>query len=138
MIDTLIAIYIAFGAWNGMRRGALSTILGVVAFIVALALAFVFYKDVASVLAWGGAGGQIGAFIAILALGVVGGDILIALFKKTLRALKLGLLDGLLGAVVGGLKNFAKVLVVAKALAPIWSLVPMLADSQILRKFIGG
>ena len=107
-LDVVIGVVIAFGVWRGRRTGALLQIVGtvgwVVGFIAATALMEPVGAAVASSLGVSERTGPVLGFIV-----VIGAVIAILTFaahalRKVLEAIKLGALDTLAGAAVGGVR----------------------------------
>jgi membrane protein required for colicin V production len=108
-IDLILLIPILLGAFNGYKKGLLMEIVGISSFVIAIVLGFKFLSIGASLLE-----GFLGAstiksispylsFIVIFFPAIFIIRKLGMLMRKTLRLTFLGTLDGVLGALLGGL-----------------------------------
>ena len=107
-LDFIILVFVGLGVWRGMRTGALRQLVGTVGLVVALLAGALLMRPV-GVLVVQSLGlaerltpvlGFVVVFTAVLAAAAV----IAQLLKKTLVALRLGAVDQLAGAGIGGLR----------------------------------
>ena len=112
MIDIVILIIVVWGAWQGWRRGLLKEVVSMAGFFVGLLIAYLFYDTFGAYLAPALSGnpgvakylGYVLAFVAIwivvpMALGIVAN-----VLTKSLKWLRMGCLNSILGLLAGVLK----------------------------------
>lgn len=135
-LDILLAGVLGIGIWRGMRTGALLQLVGtigwVVAFIIGTALMTPIGLAISASLGTSERTAPVLGFIAIFGM-VVGGLMALAhVARKTLKAMKLGGLDTVAGAAVGGLRSAfgLSVLLLAAAVAPIPGGGPILVSEE--------
>lgn len=135
-LDIVLAGLLGIGAWRGMRTGALVQLVGtvgwVVAFVVGTALMTPIGLAISASLGTSERIAPVLGFIAVFGA-VVGGLMALAhVLRKTLEAVKLGGLDRLGGAAVGGLRAAfgLSVMLLAAAVAPIPGGGPILVSEE--------
>lgn len=124
-LDAALGLVLAVGVWRGMRTGALRQIVGTVgwlaAFVAATALMAPAGEAVAASLGTSERTGPVLGFLAVFIGGVAGLTAVAHVLRRTLEAIKLGTLDTLAGAAVGGLRAAfgLSVLLLATSFAPV-------------------
>ena len=122
VIDLAISAVVLLGLWRGYRAGAVRTAMSlaawlfglVVASIMADELAPLFSSVVDSVIL------QIAlAFIVVVLIVVVLGHVVAWMVLKTLKLLRLSLLDKIAGALLGAAKGVLKVLIIMSVTSPL-------------------
>lgn len=107
-LDLGILAIVALGVWRGLRTGALSQLVGTVGLIVGLIAGVLLMEPVGAIVVTSlGLSERLApvlGFVVTLAAVVGGAAVVAQLVKKTLNLLKLGVLDRLAGAGVGGLR----------------------------------
>ena len=122
MIDFIILIIILLGVWRGLMAGAVRTAVSLVAWIFALVMGsslaaplaslFVSFTDSQMM--------QIAlAFLTVAFVILIFGQIVVYILIKTLKLLRLGFLDKLLGGVLGAVKGLIKVLIILSVMSPV-------------------
>jgi membrane protein required for colicin V production len=122
VIDFIILIIILLGVWRGLMAGAVRTAVSLVAWIFALVMGsslaaplaplFVSFTDSQMM--------QIAlAFLAVAFVILIFGQIVVYILVKTLKLLRLGFLDKLLGGVLGAVKGLIKVLIILSVMSPV-------------------
>lgn len=112
-VDYFVVVVLAFSVAHAIWRGAIREIFALAGWILAVVIVRLWGADVAASLptSWGQgvrvAAAYGGLFIAVLLVAGLLGWVL----SRVIRAIGLGLLDGLLGAVFGLLRGFVIVLV---------------------------
>jgi len=124
-LDLFLAAILGIGVWRGMRTGALLQLVGTVgwilAFIVGTALMTPIGLAISASLGTSERTAPVIGFIVTFGAVVAGLMAVAHVVRKTLEAIKLGGLDKLGGAAVGGLRAAfgLSVLLLAGAVAPI-------------------
>ena len=132
----VLGVALALGVWRGLRTGALLQIVGTVgwlaAFVVATALMGPVGEAVAAGLGVSPRTAPVLGFVVVAAAVVAGLTAAAHAVRKVLQAVKLGSLDTLAGAVVGGLRAAfgLSVLLLATGFAPIPGGGPVLVDAE--------
>lgn len=107
-LDLGILAIVALGVWRGLRTGALSQLVGTVGLVVGL-IAGVLLMDPVGAVVVNSLGlserlAPVLGFVVTLAVVLGGAAVAAQLVRKALNLLKLGLVDRLAGAGVGGLR----------------------------------
>lgn len=139
MIDIIIGIIILIGSWRGLIRGAIKTTMSLVAWFLALALASRFAKPISFLLtdiATNSAMQIALAFVIIVFCVMIVSHIISWLLLKTLKVLRLGLLDRLLGGALGATVGFLKVLIILSVISPLIIHLPSWQDSSFVQLFL--
>ena len=135
-LDLFLAGVLGIGVWRGMRTGALRQLVGtagwVVAFIVGTALMTPIGLVVSESLGTSERTAPVIGFIVTFGAVVAGLMALAHGVRKTLEAVKLGGIDKLAGAAVGGLRAAfgLSVILLAGAVAPIPGGGPVLISEE--------
>ena len=127
LIDVFIAFMVLMGLWRGFTAGFVKTAASLVAWLSALIIASRTAKEVAPFVA-----GfienpvlQIAAAFLLVALGVVAVvHLLTSIITGTLKTLKLGFVDRLLGGVLGAATGILKVLIILSIASPLLAHLP--------------
>lgn len=139
MIDGIIGIIILVGLWRGLMRGAIKTIMSLVAWFLALALATKFAQPIAFLLTditTNTISQLVLAFVLIVISLLLVGRIISWLLSKTLKVLRLGLLDRLVGAGLGAAVGLLKVLVILSICSPLLVYFPSWQSSAFIELFL--
>lgn len=135
-LDVAIGLALAFGVWRGFRTGALLQVVGtagwLVAFVAGTALMGPVGEAVAASLGVSARTAPVLGFVVVVAL-VVGALTAAAhSLRRVLQAIKLGGVDTLGGALLGGLRAAfgVSVLLLATGFAPIPGGGPLLVDEE--------
>ncbi|MDO4895906.1 MAG: CvpA family protein [Moraxella sp.] len=138
-IDGIILFILAIGLLRGFMAGAVRTIFSLAGWLLALVLASKFAPIFALFLqplienrVW-----QITMAFLCVVLVIVGLMHLVSWFiLKTLKLLKLGLLDKILGAILGVVKNTVKVLILLSITSPILPHLPNAGSSVLMQSLL--
>jgi membrane protein required for colicin V production len=107
-LDLGILAIVALGVWRGLRTGALSQLVGTLGLVVGLVAGVLLMDPVGAVVVTSlGLSERLApvlGFVVTLAAVLGGAAVAAQLVKKTLDLFKLGVLDRLAGAGVGGLR----------------------------------
>ncbi len=137
--DIGILVIILLGMWRGLMAGAVKTAISLAAWFFALvvgsALAVPLSPLFASLAdsellqtAW--------AFFAAATVILILGQIIAYILVKMLKFLRLGLLDKLLGGVLGAAKGLIKVLIVLGVLSPVLVHLPSFHQSSLAQSLL--
>lgn len=122
IIDLIIVVLLALGLYRGFQAGAVKTVLSFASWLAGLVLATVLASPLAPFFA-DFADSELGqkalAFLAVVVVVVGIGHVVVWFFQKTLKILRLSLLDKLAGGVIGVAKELLKVLILLSIFAPI-------------------
>ncbi len=135
-LDLFLAVLLGIGVWRGMRTGALMQLVGtvgwVVAFVVGTALMTPIGLAISTSLGTSERTAPVIGFIVTFGAVVAGLTAVAHMLRKTLEAIKLGGIDKLGGAAVGGLRAAfgLSVLLLASAVAPIPGGGPVLVSEE--------
>jgi len=126
-VDIVILIIIGISVFSGLKRGLVTSVLSLIGFILGIVLAGNFYKQLGNVLGFisNEDVANIVAFIIILGLVMAAAAIIAGILKTILKAVMLGWVDHLGGAVFGLL---ASVLTISALLA----IVVKYTDSSVI------
>ena len=135
-LDIFLAVILGLGVWRGMRTGALLQLVGTVGWVVAFIVGTALMTPIG--LAISASLGTSERTAPVLGFIVTFGVVVAALMagahvvRKTLEAIKLGGIDTLAGAAVGGLRAALglSVLLLAGAVAPIPGGGPVLVSEE--------
>lgn len=134
VIDFFIAVTVLLGLYRGFAVGAVKTVMSLVVWLGALVLATILAKPL-SVMFVGVVDGDVlqtaSAFLAVVFAVVIVGHVLIWVILKTLKVLRLGLLDKVLGGVLGSAKGLLKVLIVLSVTSPLLVTMPSWQDAKL-------
>lgn len=133
-LDILIAVIVLIGLWRGFQLGFVKSVIGLIGWFVALVAATRLASVVAPYmtsfvqspvlqLALG--------FLVVVLVVIAAMHLLGLVFSSTLKALRLGFLDKLAGAVVGAGKNVLVVLVLMSIAAPLLVQSPIWQESVL-------
>lgn len=122
IIDACIAFMVLTGLWRGFHAGAVKTAMSLVAWFVALVCASILAKPFAPLFA-----GVVDnwvlqvslSFLVITLIVVVLCHVATWIMQKTLKTLKLGFLDKILGGVLGAGRGVLKVLIILSVASPL-------------------
>lgn len=122
VIDICIAFMVLIGLWRGFHAGAIKTAMSLVAWFVALILASSLAKPFAPLFA-----GVVDnlvlqvslAFLVITLIIVAICHVVSWIAQKTLKTLKLGFLDKILGGILGAGRGVLKVLIILSVTSPL-------------------
>lgn len=105
MLDLVMAAVLGFGIWRGLTTGALMQVVGtagwVLAFVFATAVMGPFGDAAAASLGVSGRVAPLLGFVVAFGLVVIGLTVAAHTLRKMLKAIKLGAVDALAGAVIG-------------------------------------
>ena len=124
-LDLILAAFLGIGVWRGLRTGALLQLVGtvgwVLAFVVGTALMTPIGLAISASLGTSERTAPVIGFIVTFGAVVAGLTAIAHVTRKTLEAIKLGGVDKLGGAVVGGVRAAfgLSVVLLAGAVAPI-------------------
>lgn len=122
IIDSCIAFMVLTGLWRGFHAGAIKTAMSLVAWLVALILASSLAKPFAPLFA-----GVVDnwvlqvslSFLVITLIILVICHVVSWIIQKTLKTLKLGFLDKILGGILGAGRGILKVLIILSVASPL-------------------
>lgn len=122
IIDSCIAFMVLTGLWRGFHAGAIKTAMSLVAWFVALILASSLAKPFAPLFA-----GVVDNWVLQVSLSFLVITLIILvicyvvswIIQKTLKTLKLGFLDKILGGILGAGRGILKVLIILSVASPL-------------------
>lgn len=139
ILDILIAMMVLVGLWRGFHAGAIKTVMSLVAWFVAFIMASALAKTFSplfipvvdnEIL-------QISlAFLAVVLIIVSITHLISWLALKTLKFLKLGFLDNLLGGILGAGKGVLKVLIILSITSPLLVKLPQWQGSVLAQNLL--
>lgn len=139
MIDFIILIIILLGVWRGFMAGAVRTAVSLVAWFFALIVGSSLAVPLAPLFA-SFANSQIvqiaWAFLAVALAILIFGQIVAYVLVKTLKLLRLGFLDKLLGAALGATKGLVKVLIILSVMSPVLALLPSFQNAPLTQSLL--
>ena len=139
LFDSIVILFILFGAWRGFCLGAVKTILSLIAWICAWFLGFKF-ASVLALLFRGIADSHLGqlalAFCAISVFVLMVGHVIVWFLLKILAFFKLTIVDKSLGAILGASKNLFKILIFLTIFSPIFNKFNLWQQSYIAEKLL--
>lgn len=133
-LDILIAIIVLIGLWRGFKAGLVKAAFGLVGWFIALVAASRLADSVAPQMA-----GLVQspvlqmalAFLLVVLIVIASMHLLALVFSSALKALNLGFIDKIGGAVVGAGKNILVVLVMLSVVAPLLVQMPIWQRSTL-------
>lgn len=133
-VDIIITAVVFIGIWRGFSAGLIKSFASLISWLLALVVASKTAADWAPLFAplVDGIVLQTAlAFIVIMLCAVVVVGLLAGLITRSLKALKLGFVDRIAGAVLGAATGVLKVLIVLSVATPLLALAPQ-AQSSVL------
>lgn len=133
-VDIIITAVVFIGIWRGFSAGLIKSFASLISWLLALVVASKTAADWAPLFAplVDGIVLQTAlAFIVIMLCVVVVVGMLAGLIARSLKALKLGFVDRIAGAVLGAATGVLKVLIVLSVATPLLALAPQ-AQSSVL------
>lgn len=121
MLDILILAFLVIGLWQGFHNGLLRSLVGLFGWLFALLFATYFAKPLAPLFASmvdEPILQVVAAFIAVALAMIVGLQVILWLMSRTLKGLKLSILDKLAGAIFAVGKNLLIIMLLISVLAP--------------------
>lgn len=127
-LDIAIAVIVLIGLWRGFQAGLVKSVLGLVGWFIALVAATRLADVVAPQMA-----GLVQspvlqmalAFLVVVLVVIAIMHLVAFMFSSAIRALKLGFVDKLAGAVIGAAKHVLVVLVLLSMAAPMLVQTPL-------------
>lgn len=139
ILDIFISFIVLVGLWRGFQAGAIKTAMSLVAWFVALIVASALAKEFSplfvdvvnnEVL-------QISlAFLVIVLVIVSITHVVSWLALRTLKFLKLGFLDNILGGILGAGKGVLKVLIILSIASPLLIKLPQWQDAILAQNLL--
>lgn len=137
MIDFIIALMLAFGAWRGFKVGATRVLLSLIGYVFAIIAAMRLYNEAApffaGVSSYAFVQNSLG-FVAVALVVVLISEVLIYVFRRALKVFKLTIIDKLMGSALGFLRAMMKILLILNASAPILALSPSTVQNSMALK----
>ena len=133
-LDILIAIIVLIGLWRGFQAGLIKAALGLVGWFIALVAASRLADSVAPQMAGFVQSPVLQmalAFLLVVLIVIASMHLVAAVFSSALKALNLGFIDKIGGAVIGAGKNVLVVLVMLSVVAPLLVQMPIWQRSAL-------
>lgn len=139
IIDIFIAFMVLTGLWRGFHAGAIKTAMSLVAWLVALIIASTLAKEFAPLFV-----GMVDnevlqvslAFLVITLVIVSLAHLISWIALKTLKLLKLGFLDNILGGILGAGRGVLKVLIILSIASPLLIKLPNWQESILAQNLL--
>lgn len=134
LLDIIITAVVLFGLWRGFVAGAMKTALSLISWLTALVAATRLASSVSPMFVGVTDNGVLQTalgFICVFLVVVVSLKLIVYVFGKTLKALRLDFLDKIAGAVLGAATGVLKVLVVLSITAPLLTRLPIWQSSAL-------
>lgn len=138
-LDILIVFIVLMGMWRGFGAGCIKTASSLVAWLVAFVIASRIASDFAPMLAVviDSPVLQVAAMFLLLALAVMTVmQLFIAILIGLVKTLRLGLLDSMLGGVLGAALGILKVLILLSIAAPLLVYLPNWQESILTQNLL--
>lgn len=135
-LDGFLAVVIAFGLWRGLRTGALLQVVGTAGWLVGFLAATALMGPVGDlVVASLGVSPRVApvvGFVVVLGAVLAGLTALAHALRRTLKAVKLGGVDTLVGGGLGALRSAfgLSVLLITTSFSPLPGSGPLLIDAE--------
>lgn len=120
-LDIVILLVVFFGLWQGFNAGLLRSVVSLFGWLFALIFATYFAKSLAYLFVGFTSSPALSvlmAFIVVALFVIIGLQLILWVMSKTLKTLKLGILDKIGGAAFACAKNVLAVLLVLSLLTP--------------------
>lgn len=134
LIDGIVVFMIVLGAWRGFGQGLVKTTLRLLAWLTSVLLAFGLYEAVMPWVVFVQAGVMqvITAFLLVFGVVMAIWQVILYILQKLLKLLQLGLLDRVLGAMLGAGLGLTKMLLFLSLSQPVLSHFAMWQQSVLV------